>query len=121
MPTTLQIVPPNFVNKLHVLGLDGDSASVKSRQIRMLEKFNEICLARFMQGLDSGRLEAEVCLVIGLSVKAGQSHIYIEGHTLYSSPTSRMRRLTGSLGMRSSVERWYRLISRSATVPGRKR
>lgn len=42
-------------------------------------------------------------------------------HTLKSCAISRTRRWKGNLRMRSSVDFWYRRISRSATVPGRKR
>ena len=44
-----------------------------------------------------------------------------EAHTLKSCAISRTSRWKGSLRMRSSVDFWYRRISRSATVPGRKR
>lgn len=85
----------------------------------MFKVLHEICLTRLVQRLDSRGLEAEICLSAGV-----QSVLNSEAngrHTLYSWPTSRMSRWTGSLGMRSSVDAWYRLISRSATVPGRKR
>lgn len=40
------------------------------------------------------------------------------GHTLKSWAISRTRRWKGSFRMRSSVDFWYLLISRRATVPG---
>ena len=45
----------------------------------------------------------------------------ISRYTLKSWAISRTRRWKGSLRMSNSVDFWYRLISRRATVPGRNR
>jgi histone H3 len=90
---------------------------VDSSQVGIFEQWHKICLSGFLQRHNGRRLESEVSLT---NNKSATSHTTKRSHdiTLKSCAISRTSRWKGSLRMSSSVDFWYRRISRSATVPG---
>ena len=111
-----------------ILGLDGDTLGVDGGQVGVLEERDEVRLGGLLEGHDGGGLEAEIrlCKDVERSVRDGRRCVcaYVcvrreRRRTLKSWAISRTRRWKGSLRMRSSVDFWYRRISRRATVPGR--
>ena len=61
--------------QLDVLGHDGDTLSVDGAQVGVLEETNQVSLAGFLKGHDSGALEAKV----GLEVLGNLSDKTLEG------------------------------------------
>jgi len=50
--------------KLEIFGLDGDTLGVDSSQVGVLKERDEVSLSSFLESHDSGRLEAEIGLVV---------------------------------------------------------
>lgn len=106
--------------KLDVLGLDGDTLGVDGAEVGILEEGDEVRLDGLLEGTDGRRLEAE----IALEVLGNLTDLLMQ--LLACVPLTRRvevcvmltRRWKGSFRMRSSVDFWYRRISRRATVPG---
>ena len=108
--------------ELHVLGLDGDTLSVDGAQVGVLEERDEVGLGGLLESHDGRGLEPQVGLEIlsdfyrrkrGSRVSCQRSC-----WRLFDGYIPRTRRWKGSFLIRSSVDFWYFLISRRATVPG---
>ena len=96
-------------------------------KVGVFEERDEVRFGGLLEGHDGRGLEPEVGLrrargsaLTAPNTAARRPHTTTR-RTLKSCAISRTSRWKGSLRMRSSVDFWYRRISRSATVPGRKR
>lgn len=121
MHQSLRTLSPQSAGQCKVLGLDGDPLSMDGGKIRVFEQRYKICLGGFLQRHDSRRLEPQIGLQSSMATMRQCSQTERGELTLKSCAISRTSRWKGSLRMRSSVDFWYRLISRRATVPGRNR
>ncbi|WVZ59556.1 LOW QUALITY PROTEIN: hypothetical protein U9M48_009681 [Paspalum notatum var. saurae] len=91
---------PDAAGELDVLGHDGDALGVDGAEVGVLEEPHQASAA---------------------SCSAATADDWNRRSVLKSCAISRTRRWKGSFRIRSSVLFWYLRISRSATVPGRKR
>lgn len=103
--------------QLDVLGLDGDTLGVNGAEVGVLEEGDEVRLDGLLKGADGGGLEAKVALEVlcNLTDLFLCKYFAVRHHGITVLLT---RRWKGSLRMSSSVDFWYRRISRRATVPG---
>jgi hypothetical protein len=94
---------------------------VDGSQVGVLKERNKVGLSSLLKSHNSGGLEAQVGLVKGVVLATEIPSHTILAHTLKSCAISRTSLWKGSFLIKSSVDFWYLLISRRATVPGRKR
>ena len=104
--------------KSKILRLNRHTLRVNRGQVRVLKQRHKVGFRRLLERHHRRRLEAEVRLRTRL---ATMTRPETQTQTLKSCAISRTSRWNGSLRISSSVDFWYRRISRSATVPGRKR
>lgn len=103
--------------ELDVLGLDSDALGMDGAEVGILEEGYEVGLDGLLESTDSGGLEAEVALEV-LGDLADLLCVISMSQCAGYGPMMLTRRWKGSLRIRSSVDFWYRRISRRATVPG---
>ena len=72
---SLSTLATDATGELDVLGHDGDALSVDGAEVDILEEANKVGFSSFLQGKNSGGLEAEV----GLEVLRYLAHEALEG------------------------------------------
>jgi hypothetical protein len=60
MPNFLGPLSTDTASKLDILGHDGHTLGVNRTQVGVLEKTNEVSLGSFLEGENSGGLEAKI-------------------------------------------------------------
>lgn len=102
---------------------------MNSTQVGVFEQSNQVCLTCFLQGEETGRFilwNKALVLVTQYKKNKKKPHtcsapiaaLWKRKSVLKSWAISLTRRWNGSFLMSSSVDFWYRRISRRATVPG---
>ena len=71
----LSSLPTNAAGKLDILGHDGDSLGMDGTQVGVFKETDKVSLGCLLQGHDSWRLEAKVCL----EILGNFSHKALEG------------------------------------------
>ena len=102
--------------ELDVLWHDGDSLGVDGAQVGVFEEADEVGLGSFLEDHVNYLLMYQK-----ITWRAPIAADWNRRSVLKSWAISRTSRWNGSFRIRSSVDFWYRRISRRATVPGRYR
>ena len=63
-PMNLGTFPADAARQLNILGHDGNTLGVNSTQVGIFKETNEVGFRSFLQGQDSGGLEAQVVLEV---------------------------------------------------------
>ena len=62
--TLLNTLSPESAGQLEILGLDRDTLGVNRSKVGVLKQGDEVGLSGFLKSHNSGRLEAEISLVV---------------------------------------------------------